>query len=43
MSQGLVVLPDPEPLVLWLESWGAAEDGWKNRSESVLGWEEKWL
>lgn len=41
MSHALVVLPDPEPFVLWLESLGAAENGWKNRSELVPDYEEK--
>lgn len=35
VSQALMVLPDPEPSVLWLESPGAAENGWKTRSEVV--------
>lgn len=47
MSQVLMVLFDPEPSVLWLESWVAAEDSWKIRSESESGCEErrltKWL
>lgn len=33
VSQALMVLPDPEPSVLWLESLRAAENGWKTRSE----------
>lgn len=41
VSQGLMVLSDPEPSVLWLESWVAAKDSWKNRSESVAGCEER--
>lgn len=35
VSDGLMVPPDPELSVLWLESRRNAEDGWQNRSESV--------
>lgn len=35
VSDGLMVPPDPELSVLRLESWRDAEDGWKNRSESM--------